>query len=147
MNILFRNKKNSVLIDEPELCKYHGVPTASLIPCITDDEVLQHAKKEVVKENNDFIWLRFHGLRDLYTKNPNPEDEELKSVLKNLNNKISELWKEIPENTLLIICTGYGNTPRIEQCKKEFTEVSPQVTAAIETAKNALTFFAIKPKS
>ncbi|KAL9649902.1 hypothetical protein ABK040_011375 [Willaertia magna] len=130
----FLNKieKKCVFIDRPNNINHIVSNNCSLtdpLPCMTDEEVFQKAKKQVNRIENDLVFCHFSELGIYYEqhdvsqskKNNGQKDQQtstIESILKRYNNYLKEIYEQASNNSLFIISSGHGNISQIERLFK-----------------------------
>ncbi|CAI0395878.1 unnamed protein product [Linum tenue] len=140
--------KTSSMIDDISIVKRYSSETSNAFPVCSDDEALLKAKKEAKNERTHFIWTQFSELNSFYEKQVEDAENlngklaemlslltcekksvnkkgihcgmttELKDVITRLNRRIRGLYAALPTNTMLIICTGHGDTAIVRKLRK-----------------------------
>jgi RNA exonuclease 1 len=133
-SLLNEHKKKTVMIDDTDALTTFSSATTHEIPCKNDQEVTSKAISAVKKTDYDFVWMRLKQL-EIQTN--------LESILK-INDSLTKILEAIPQNSLWIIITGYGNIKDIAVAKQKYGDGSTEMMEKIKNARNALSFFGIK---
>ncbi|KAJ8493924.1 hypothetical protein OPV22_015645 [Ensete ventricosum] len=102
------------LVDDVSILKRYSDESCNSIPVFSDSEALSRAIKEVKNEKVSFIWTRFSGLFTYFKKQA--QDVEM------LRHRIAELYNALPNNALLIVSTGHGDTAIVQRLRKMLNE-------------------------
>lgn len=144
LTVLQECGKSSTLIDNITTVKRYADVSSHTIPVSSDDEALSKAKKEVTKGNIQFIWAQFSEL-DAFFKEQAEDTEklntrlvemassrtkgtynnlnsDLKKILIRMDTRIRNLHSSLPTNTMLIVCTGHGDTALVQRLRQMLTE-------------------------
>lgn len=144
--------KASTLIDNISIVKRYASESSHAIPVCSDEEALLKARKEVANDKVHFVWAHFSELNSYFKKQAEDVEtlngklaemislltceksstkrkgikytvtSELKDILTRLDARIRRLHSSLPMNTLLVICTGHGNTAIVHRLRKMLTE-------------------------
>ncbi|XP_031383418.1 small RNA degrading nuclease 5 isoform X1 [Punica granatum] len=150
LSVLSDSGKNSSFIDEISIVKKYSSGSSHSFPVGSDDEALLRASKEVKNERVQFVWTQFSELNS-YLENQSKDSEklngrlaemvslltcqknsakrkdskckpELKEILSRIDSRIRSLYAALPMNTMLIICTGHGDTAIVRRLRKLLNE-------------------------
>ncbi|XP_052189266.1 small RNA degrading nuclease 5 isoform X2 [Diospyros lotus] len=139
LTVLSEGGKISTLIDNISIVKRYASGSSNAIPVSSDDEALFKARKEVTNNKVQFVWAQFSELNSYFKKQAEDKEKldgrlaemmslitcknsasrqgikssvssELKDILTRLDARIRHLHSCLPTNTMLIICTGHGDT-------------------------------------
>ncbi|XP_035821916.1 small RNA degrading nuclease 5 isoform X3 [Zea mays] len=117
------------------------------IAVFSDDDALSRSMKEVKNDKVAFIWTQFSGLISYFRRRAEDPEKlkscvaeaialktcdtktaskkaksqicpELKEILCELDKKIKQLYGALPDNSMLIVCTGHGDTPLVRRLRK-----------------------------
>ncbi|PIN13014.1 3'-5' exonuclease [Handroanthus impetiginosus] len=149
--ILSDSGKTSSLIDSVSIVKRYASEASHAIPVSSDDEALSKAKKEVKNDRVHFIWTQFAELFSYFKKQADNDGNlntkiaemislltcnksigrksiaynvtsELKDILSRVDNRVKSLYSSLPANTMLVICTGHGDTVIVQKLRKMLSE-------------------------
>ncbi|XP_073035557.1 small RNA degrading nuclease 5 isoform X1 [Primulina eburnea] len=147
LTVLSESGKTSSLIDSVSIVKRYASEASHSIPVTSDDEALLKAKKEIKNNKVHFIWTQFTELFSYFKKQAEDDKHlntklaemislvtcsksksqksimyevtsELKDILSRINNRVSSLYASLPCNTMLVICTGHGDTVMVQKLRK-----------------------------
>ncbi|GAB4860596.1 Small RNA degrading nuclease 5 [Ancistrocladus abbreviatus] len=154
LSILSELDKTSSFIDDVSIVKRYASGTCHAIPVMSDDEALSKAQKEVKNGKVHFIWTQFSELNSYFKKQADDAEKfhaklaelislltchkkslgskgvkcsitsELREILSRMDSRIRNLYTSLPLNSMLIICTGHGDTATIHRLRKMLTEES-----------------------
>ncbi|CAI0625413.1 unnamed protein product [Linum tenue] len=146
--------KTSSIIDDISIVKRYSSESSNAFAVCSDDEALMKAKKEVKNDRTHFIWTQFSELNSFYENQAEDEEKlngklaemlslltcekksvnkkgihcgmttELKDIITRLNGRIRGLYAALPTNTMLIICTGHGDTAIVRKLRKMLLDQS-----------------------
>ncbi|KAL5993022.1 Small RNA degrading nuclease 5 [Asimina triloba] len=132
-------------IDDASIVKRYAAGSCHAFPVSHDDEALSKARKEVKNGKASFIWIQFSELHTFFKKQAEDKDRlsgqvaemislltcqkksatkkhnkcritsELEDILTRIDGRIRSLYADLPTNTMLIACTGHGNTPTVQR--------------------------------
>ncbi|XP_008795226.2 small RNA degrading nuclease 5 isoform X2 [Phoenix dactylifera] len=152
VSVLHQSGKTCSLIDDISILKRYSDDSCNTIPIFSDDEALSRAIKEVKNEKVNFIWTRFSGLISylkaqaqdaeklksqvaevlslLTCKKKSSRKEtkhgrissELKDILTGIDIKIRKLYQALPDNAMLIVSSGHGDTAMVQGLRKMLEE-------------------------
>ncbi|KAL1823660.1 hypothetical protein DCAR_0311657 [Daucus carota subsp. sativus] len=152
LTVLGECGKTSSVIDNISVVKRYASESSNAIPISSDDEALTKAKKEVNNEKVHFVWAQFSELYTILKKQAEDDDKlkeklanmislltckkiptrkkcitykitsEIKDVLHRLNARVKTLCSSLPANTMLIICTGHGDTAVVQRLRRMLTQ-------------------------
>ncbi|KAL3504330.1 hypothetical protein ACH5RR_034171 [Cinchona calisaya] len=152
LTVLGEYGKASSIIDDISTVRRYSSELSCSIPVSSDDEALSKARKEVRNDKVHFIWTQFAELNSYFKKqaedsenvnkklaemislltcNQNPSGRksiknrvtsELKDILSRMDYRIRSLHSDLPPNTMLIICTGHGDTAIVHRIRKILAE-------------------------
>ncbi|KZV41759.1 small RNA degrading nuclease 5 [Dorcoceras hygrometricum] len=143
LTVLSESGKTSSLIDGITIVKRYASDASNSIPVSSDDEALLKAKKEVKNNRVHFIWTQFTELFSYFKKQAEDDKRlnmklaemislvtcsistsqksiiykvtsELKDILSRIDNRVNSLYASLPCNTMLVICTGHGDTAMVQ---------------------------------
>ncbi|XP_054788606.1 small RNA degrading nuclease 5 isoform X2 [Prosopis cineraria] len=183
-SILSESKKTSSLVDNISTVKRYASESSNAIPVTSDDEALARTTKEVKNDKVHFIWTQFSELHSYLKKQAEDSEilnkrlaemmslltckknsakgkdiklratTELKEILGRMDARIETLYKSLPSNAMLIICTGHGDTAIVHRlrrmlaeqgettiCREKIVEILEEVQARAEVA---LCFLGVK---
>uniref|UniRef100_A0A0E0MKF3 Exonuclease domain-containing protein n=1 Tax=Oryza punctata TaxID=4537 RepID=A0A0E0MKF3_ORYPU len=132
---------------ELALLKIKYDASCNSIAVFSDDDALSRSMKEVKNDKVSFVWTQFSKLISyLRTRAQDPDKvkscvaeaialqtcdrktsqkrkkhqtcPELKEILIELDKKIRKLYSVLPDNAMLIICSGHGDTPLVQRLRK-----------------------------
>ncbi|KAL5703732.1 Small RNA degrading nuclease 5 [Ranunculus cassubicifolius] len=156
VSVLGECGKTCSVIDDVSIVKRFAVGSCNGIPSASDDGALSKAKKEVKNEKVDFVWTQFSELHSYYKEQVEDTEKlnvkvaemislltcdkkttgrkgrsrvssELKSVLTRIDARIQSLYDSLPSSTMLIVCTGHGNTALVQRLRKMLQESDREV--------------------
>lgn len=149
--------KASSIIDDISIVKRYASELSNTIPVSSDDEALSKARKEVRNAKRHFVWMQFSELNCYFKRQADDPEKlnkslaemvalltcskkaggrksikydvstELKSILSRMDGRIRSLHSSLPLNSMLIICTGHGDTAivhRLRNILAEQTEIA-----------------------
>ncbi|KAG9458204.1 hypothetical protein H6P81_002712 [Aristolochia fimbriata] len=177
VSVLSESGKTCSIIDDISIVKRYAGGSCNAIPISCDSEALSRAKKEVKNEKVSFIWTQFTELNSYFMKQAEHGDElsrlvaemialltcvngskkeanissvmtpQLKDLLTRIDDRVKSLYTELPTNSMLIICTGHGNTAivqrlrrmlreegEMEVCREKLLQVLEEVQARAESS-------------
>ncbi|XP_066359099.1 LOW QUALITY PROTEIN: small RNA degrading nuclease 5-like [Miscanthus floridulus] len=146
-SILHESGKKCSLIDDVSILERYSDTSCNSIAVFSDDDALSRSMKEVKNDKMAFVWTQFSGLISyLRRRVQDPEKlkscvaeaialktcdaktaskkarsqicPELKEILCELDKKIRQLYGALPDNAMLIVCTGHGDTPLVQRLRK-----------------------------
>ncbi|KDP43069.1 hypothetical protein JCGZ_25255 [Jatropha curcas] len=184
LTVLSESGKISSVIDDISVVKRYASESSHAFPVSSDDEALSKAMKEVKNDRVHFIWTQFSELNSYFKKQVEDEEKlnaklaemislltckkksakkngikccmtsDLKEILTNMDNRVRCLYSALPTNTMLIICTGHGDTAIVRRLrkllaeKKETTQCREKIVKVLEElqaqAEVALCFVGLK---
>ncbi|KAF3962090.1 hypothetical protein CMV_013360 [Castanea mollissima] len=154
LTILSQSGKSSSFIDDISVVKRYTSELSHAFPMSSDEEALAKARKEVKNERVHFVWTQFSELNSYFRKQAEDAEKlngrlaemmslltchkksanrkgvkcsikpELKEILTRLDARIRSLYATLPANTMLIICTGHGDTAIVHRLRKMLAEKS-----------------------
>ncbi|XP_075650560.1 small RNA degrading nuclease 5 isoform X1 [Castanea sativa] len=154
LTILSQSGKSSSFIDDISVVKRYTSELSHAFPVSSDEEALAKARKEVKNERVHFVWTQFSELNSYFRKQAEDAEKlngrlaemmslltchkksanrkgvkcsikpELKEILTRLDARIRSLYATLPINTMLIICTGHGDTAIVHRLRKMLAEKS-----------------------
>ncbi|KAK1371252.1 Small RNA degrading nuclease 5 [Heracleum sosnowskyi] len=152
LTVLGECGKTSSVIDNISVVKRYASESSNSIPVSSDDEALIKAKKEVNNEKVHFVWAQFSELNAFLKKQAEDDAKlkeklaemvalitctklsrgrktikckitsELKDILHQLNTRVKALYTSLPTNTMIIICTGHGDTAVVQRLRTMLTQ-------------------------
>ncbi|XP_074371266.1 small RNA degrading nuclease 5-like isoform X2 [Apium graveolens] len=152
LTVLGECGKTSSVIDNISVVKRYASESSNAIPVSSDDEALTKAKKEVNNEKVHFVWAQFSELNSVLKKQAEDDKKlkeklenmisllackklstrkksitykitpETKDALLRLNARVKILCSSVPANTMLIICTGHGDTAVVQRLRRMLTQ-------------------------
>ncbi|XP_054788608.1 small RNA degrading nuclease 5 isoform X4 [Prosopis cineraria] len=171
-SILSESKKTSSLVDNISTVKRYASESSNAIPVTSDDEALARTTKEFSElhsylkkqaEDSEILNKRLAEMMSLLTCKKNSAKgkdiklratTELKEILGRMDARIETLYKSLPSNAMLIICTGHGDTAIVHRlrrmlaeqgettiCREKIVEILEEVQARAEVA---LCFLGVK---
>ncbi|KAL9449675.1 hypothetical protein AB3S75_011574 [Citrus x aurantiifolia] len=154
LKVLFEYGKTSTLIDNVSIIKRYASESSHAIPVSSDDEALSKARKEVKNDRIHFVWTQFSELNLHFKKQAKDEAKlneklaelislatcdkklsdskrfksfvtpEIKEILARTDARVNSLYTALPTNTMLIICTGHGDTAIVHRLREMLREQS-----------------------
>ncbi|XP_006663883.2 small RNA degrading nuclease 5 [Oryza brachyantha] len=182
-SILHDSGKKCSLIDDASILERYSDDACNSIAVFSDDDALSRLMKEVKNNKISFVWTQFSKLLSyLRTRAQDPDRvkscvaeaialqtcdrktaqkktkhqtcPELKEILIELDKKIRKLYSVLPDNAMLIVCSGHGDTPLVQSLRKmlkheeETIEDRESIVKALEDiqaqAEVALCFCCVK---
>ncbi|WOL01024.1 small RNA degrading nuclease 5 isoform X2 [Canna indica] len=158
VSALHKSGKTCSLIDDVSILKRYSDEMCNTIPVFSDSEALSRAVKEIKNEKVNFVWTRFSGLFSYFQKQAQDEERlryrvaevlssltcktkssrktmkcdavssELMDILTGINDKVQKLYKALPNNALLIVSTGHGDTAIVQRLRRMLTEGCEKMT-------------------
>ncbi|KAJ4824100.1 Small RNA degrading nuclease 5 [Turnera subulata] len=152
LTVLSECGKTSSFIDDVSIVKRYASGSTNVFPVSSDEEALTKAMKEVKNDRVHFVWTQFSELNSYFKKQAADEEKlngklaemislltcenktankkgigyrmtsELKEILGRIDAGIRRLHSALPTNTMLIICTGHGDTAMVHRLRKMLTE-------------------------
>ncbi|XP_060198421.1 small RNA degrading nuclease 5 isoform X1 [Lycium barbarum] len=152
LSVLSDSGKGSSIIDNISVVRRYGGELSHTIPVSSDDEALSKAIKEVRNDKVQFIWTQFAELYAYLRKQADDSEKlnkklaemialltcekqsnnrksikfdvtpELKDILSRMNRRVKSIYSNLPVNTMLIICTGHGDTAIVQRVRKILSE-------------------------
>ncbi|XP_027089716.1 small RNA degrading nuclease 5-like isoform X1 [Coffea arabica] len=152
LTVLGEYGKTSSIIDDTSVVRRYSSELSRSIAVSSDDDALSKARKEVRNDMVHFIWTQFAELNcyfmkqaedtenvnkklaemiSLLTCNQKPSGRksikcsitsELKDILCRMDERIRSLHSDLPLNSMLIICTGHGDTAIVHRIRKTLSE-------------------------
>ncbi|KAJ7959228.1 small RNA degrading nuclease 5 [Quillaja saponaria] len=152
LTTLSESGKTSSLIDDVSIVKRYSSESSHSIPVTSDDEALSKTQKEVKNEKVHFVWTQFSELDSYFKKQADDSEKlngrlaemmslltcrknsgkgkgikfsvtaEVKKILARMDSRIRDLYASLPSNTMLIICTGHGDTAVVHRLRKMLAE-------------------------
>ncbi|XP_058724557.1 small RNA degrading nuclease 5 isoform X2 [Vicia villosa] len=152
LSILSESGKNSSVIDDISIVKRFASESSNAIPVTSDEEALAKTIQELKNEKVHFIWTQFSELHSYLKKQAEDSDSlnkkiaemialhtcqksnsngkglkpnissELKEIVTRMDNKIHKLYKSLPTNAMMIVCTGHGDTAVVRRLRKMLEE-------------------------
>ncbi|GMN48356.1 hypothetical protein TIFTF001_017535 [Ficus carica] len=145
--------KISSIIDDVSIVKRYASESSHAFPVSSDEEALSKARKEVKNERVHFVWTQFSELNSYFKKEAGDPEKlnvklaemislltcsksltkkggkrkatpEMKEILVRMDSRIRSLQTALPTNTMLIVCTGHGNTAMVLRLRKMLAENS-----------------------
>ncbi|XP_017230778.1 small RNA degrading nuclease 5 isoform X2 [Daucus carota subsp. sativus] len=159
LTVLGECGKTSSVIDNIFVVKRYASDSSNAIPVSSDDEALIKANKEINNEKVHFVWVQFSELNAFLKKQAEDDAKlketlaemialitckkltrrkksikcqitsELKDTLHGLNTRVKALYTSLPTNTMIIICTGHGDTAVVQRLRRMLTQ---QVETALQ---------------
>ncbi|KAJ0087252.1 hypothetical protein Patl1_08172 [Pistacia atlantica] len=154
LTVLSECGKTSSLIDDVSVVKRYASESSHAMPVSSDDEALLKARKEVKNDRVQFVWTQFSELYSYFKKQVEDEanlngklaemislvtcdnkpantkdiksgvPSELKEILTRTDARVRSLCAALPTNTMLIICSGHGDTAIVQRVRKMLREQS-----------------------
>ncbi|EEF42034.1 small RNA degrading nuclease 5 [Ricinus communis] len=152
LTILSESGKASSVIDDVSIVKRYASESSHAFPVSSDDDALSKALKEVKNDRVHFVWTQLSELNSYFKKQADDEGKvnaklaemislltcqkksantkgvrcsmtsELKEILIRMDARVRCLYSALPTNTMLIICTGHGDTAIVRRLRKLLTE-------------------------
>ncbi|THU58817.1 hypothetical protein C4D60_Mb03t18450 [Musa balbisiana] len=128
---LHQSGKSCSLVDDVSILKRYSDESCNSIPVFSDSEALSRAIKE--KQAQDVERLR-HGIAEVISSMTCKRKKarttikhgalcsELKDILTGIDVKIQKLYNALPNNALLIVSTGHGDTAIVQRLRKMLNE-------------------------
>ncbi|XP_065880291.1 small RNA degrading nuclease 5 [Euphorbia lathyris] len=152
LTILNESGKTSSVIDDVSIVKRYSCESSHAFPVSSDAEALSKAIKEVKNDRVHFLWTQLSELSSYLKKQADDEGifnaklaemislltcekksanrkgircrmtSELKEILTRMDARVGSLYSALPTNTMLIICTGHGDTAIVRRLRKMLAE-------------------------
>ncbi|XP_047963864.1 small RNA degrading nuclease 5 isoform X2 [Salvia hispanica] len=152
LTVLSDSGKTSSLIDNVSIVKRYASESSHAIPVSSDDEALMKAKKEVKSDRVQFIWTQFSELYTHFKKQADDDESlntkiaemislltcskkpssrkrsaykvtsELEDILSRINSRVKSIYSCLPDNAMLVICTGHGDTATVQKLRNILSE-------------------------
>ncbi|KAG6390467.1 hypothetical protein SASPL_148202 [Salvia splendens] len=152
LTVLSDSGKTSSLIDNVSIVKRYASESSHSIPVSSDDEALMKARKEVKSDRVQFIWTQFSELYSHFKKQADDDESlntkiaemislltcskkpssrkrsaykatsELEDILSRINSRVKSIYSSLPDNAMLVICTGHGDTATVQKLRNILSE-------------------------
>lgn len=152
LTVLGDSGKVCSIVDHLSVVKRYASELSHSVPVSSDDEALTKAQKEVRSDKVNFVWTQFSELRCYLEAQANDAEklkmklaemislltcgekstgrktikyratEELKDILTRINSRLRSLYSCLPLNTMLIVCTGHGDTAIVSRLRRILAE-------------------------
>ncbi|XP_042034149.1 small RNA degrading nuclease 5-like isoform X3 [Salvia splendens] len=152
LTVLSDSGKTSSLIDNVSIVKRYASESSHSIPVSSDDEALMKARKEVKSDRVQFIWTQFSELYTHFKKQADDDESlntkiaemislltcskkpssrqrsaynitsELEDILSRINSRVKSIYSSLPDNAMLVICTGHGDTATVQKLRSILSE-------------------------
>ncbi|VFR00281.1 unnamed protein product [Cuscuta campestris] len=152
LTVLSDSGKTSSIIDNISIVKRYASESSHSIAVSSDDEALSKANKEARNNKVHFIWTQFSELYSFFKKEADDADKlnrklaqmiamqtcerkpsnkkgikyditpELKNILNRMDGRVKNLYSNLPQNSMLVICTGHGDTAIVQRVRKMLLE-------------------------
>ncbi|PNT37410.2 hypothetical protein POPTR_005G186600v4 [Populus trichocarpa] len=152
LTVLSECGKTSSFIDDISIVKRYTSGSSHSFPVSSDEEALLKARKEVKNDGVHFVWTQFSELNSYFKKQAEDEGKlngklaemislltcekkstntkgmkcsmtpQLKEILTQMDARVRCLYSTLPTNTMLIICTGHGDTAIVNRVRKMLAE-------------------------
>ncbi|KAF9682702.1 hypothetical protein SADUNF_Sadunf05G0136100 [Salix dunnii] len=152
LTVLSECGKTSSFIDDISIVKRYASGSSHSLPVSSDEEALLKARKEVKNDGVHFVWTQFSELNSYFKKQAEDEGKlngklaemislltcekkstnrkgmkcnmtsQLKEILTQMDARVRCLYSTLPTNTMLIICTGHGDTAIVNRVRKMLAE-------------------------
>ncbi|KAL1533534.1 Small RNA degrading nuclease 5, variant 2 [Salvia divinorum] len=151
LTVLSDSGKTSSLIDNVSIVKRYASESSHAIPVSSDDEALLKARKEVKSDRVQFIWAQFSELYSHFKKQADDDESlntkiaemislltcskpssrkrsvykvtsELEDILSRINSRVKSIYSSLPDNAMLVICTGHGDTATVQKLRSILLE-------------------------
>lgn len=152
LTVLSDSGKTSSLIDNVSIVKRYASESSHSIPVSCDDAALLKARKEVKSDRVHFVWTQFSELFSYFKKQADDDGSlntkiaemislltcsskhssrkkiaynvtsELKDILSRIDSRVKSLYSSLPDNAMLVICTGHGDTATVQKFRKILSE-------------------------
>ncbi|KAG5246002.1 small RNA degrading nuclease [Salix suchowensis] len=152
LTVLSECGKTSSFIDDISIVKRYASGSSHSLPVSSDEEALLKARKEVKNDGVHFVWTQFSELNSYFKKQADDEGKlngklaemislltcekkstnrkgmkcnmtsQLKEILTQMDARVRCLYSTLPTNTMLIICTGHGDTAIVNRVRKMLAE-------------------------
>lgn len=152
LSILGESGKTSSMIDDISIVKRFASESSNAIPVTSDEEALSKTIKELKNEKVHFIWTQFSELHSYLKKQAEDSESlntklaemialntcqkssskgkvpksnisaELKEIVARMDVRIHKLYKSLPTNAMMIVCSGHGDTAVVRRLRKMLTE-------------------------
>lgn len=147
LTVLSESGKTSSLIDNVSIVKRYASESSNAIPISSDDEALSKARREVKSNQVHFVWTQFSELFSYFKKQVDDDEKvntktaemislltcskpsgrkkiaykvtsELKDILSRIDTRVKSLYTCLPDNAMLVICTGHGDTAAVQKLRE-----------------------------
>ncbi|CAK7346856.1 unnamed protein product [Dovyalis caffra] len=165
LTVLSECGKTSSFIDDISIVKQYASGSSHSFPVSSDEEALLKARKEVKNDRVHFVWTQFSELNSYFKKQAEDEEKlngklaemislltcekksanrkgmkcsmtsELKEILTRMDARVRCLYSTLPSNTMLIICTGHGDTAIVHRVRKMLAEQKETVISREKIVK------------
>ncbi|RHN77875.1 putative exoribonuclease II [Medicago truncatula] len=150
LSILGESGKTSSMIDDISIVKRFASESSNAIPVTSDEDALSKTIKELKNEKVQFIWTQFSELHSYLKKQAEDSESlnkklaemialntcgsskgkglksnisaELKEIVARMDVRIHKLYKSLPTNAMMIVCSGHGDTAVVRRLRKMLTE-------------------------
>ncbi|KAL2610813.1 hypothetical protein R1flu_022505 [Riccia fluitans] len=148
LDVLSKHGRRCALLDRRSLLHQYAVGNTHAIVCSSDHDVLTKAAKEVNKPDVDFVWAQFAEVNtylDRRAQNPEqnaalvaevaalktcseddldslvdlPISREFEAILSKTDERVKALHNALPNNAMLIVLTGHGDTLCVRRLQAE----------------------------
>ncbi|KAH8515766.1 hypothetical protein Peur_047205 [Populus x canadensis] len=152
LTVLSECGKTSSLIDDISIVNRYASGSSHSFPVSSGEEALLQVRKEVMNDRVHFVWTQFLELNSYFKKQADDEGKlngklaemislltcekksahrkgmkcsltsELKEIPPQMDAWVRCLYSTLPTNTMLIICTGHGDTAIVHRLRKILVE-------------------------
>ncbi|XP_024450878.1 small RNA degrading nuclease 5 [Populus trichocarpa] len=152
LTVLSECGKTSSLIDDISIVNLYASGSSHSFPVSSGEEALLKVRKEVMNDRVHFVWTQFSELNSYFKKQAEDEGKlngklaemislltcekksahrkgmkcsltsELKEIPTQMDAWVRCLYSTLPTNTMLIICTGHGDTAIVHRLRKILVE-------------------------
>ncbi|XP_074560495.1 small RNA degrading nuclease 5 isoform X3 [Curcuma longa] len=144
VSVLHQNGKTCSLIDDISILRKYSDELCNTIPVASDSEALSKAIKQ--KQAQDVERLQYRVaevISSLTCKKKSARaaisygsvSSELTDILSGINDKVQKLHNALPNNSLLIISTGHGDTAIVQRLRKLLKEDKEKKISREEVVK------------
>lgn len=163
-SMMNENNKRTMLVDEPSCLNTIIQSSVSSASCLTDEETVRKAIGPCKSETFQFVFVHLHDLEKFYegkhvqndsSQQQKTSEDHLRETLTKTNERIKRIHDAVPEDSLCIVLSPFGNLCEVEKCihdkqnLKDWQQLDAQDTIikqTIERASNGLCFVGIKPR-
>lgn len=109
---LARSGVTGALIDRPAVLRAHLGGTAHAFACTTDDAVVSAASC-AARGDARFLWMQLQRLAEHQCLRG--DGDGVAEILRTIDTHIRDIHVALPSDSVLLVCSGYGNLSGIGQ--------------------------------